>query len=226
MRVSRQSEFTLADCTLADCTVADRTLAGFTLVELIIALAIASILLAVGVPSFTSVIQDSRIGSQYNQAVRAFFLARSEAVKASEFVVVCARSGPVAQSCGTEDDWNNGWIVFVDTGSEIDDAAVVGAGDTIISLEPPIAGRNSVRVIASLSSGEPADEVAHVRYLPGGNTDWFGGSLILCDTARGSDYSRVVNVRLTGAVQPGRPNGTERVPRDVFNSPIDCGDGE
>lgn len=202
-----------------------RRQSGFTLVELIIALAIAAILLAVGVPSFTSVIQDSRIGSQYNQAVRAFFLARSEAVKASEFVVVCARSAPVARTCGTEDDWNNGWIVFVDTDSEIDDAAVIGAGDTIVAMEPPIKGANSVTVIASLSSGEPPDKVAHVRYLPGGNTDWFGGSVILCDEARGSEYSRVVNVRLTGAVQPGRPNGNERVPRDTFNSPIDCGGG-
>ena len=55
---------------------------GFTLVELMITLAIAGILVAVGIPSFNSTISDSRLTSYANEFVTALNLARSEAIKA------------------------------------------------------------------------------------------------------------------------------------------------
>ena len=198
---------------------------GFTLVELLVALAVAAVLLGIGVPSFVSVVQDTRIGSQYNQVVRSFFMARSEAVKSGEFVVVCARSAPESKLCGDENDWKNGWIVYIDVDSTVAGAAQVGSGDTIISLEPAVSGDNTVRAIASLSSGGASTQVGHVRYLPRGNTNWQGGSVIVCDAARGAESSRAVNVRLTGNIQPARPNGTESVPRDAFDAPISCSSG-
>lgn len=200
-----------------------RRLSGFTLVELVVALAVAAVLLGVGVPSFTSAIQNSRIGTQYNQVTRAFFLARSEAVKSGEFVVVCARSAPESEQCGDETDWANGWLVFVDVDSNVAAPAKVEAGDTIIATEPAVSGDNTVQAFASLASGAAPEAVAHVRYRPRGDTDWQGGSVVVCDAERGEEHSRAINVKLTGSIQPGRPSGTERIPRDAFGSPIDCG---
>ena len=54
---------------------------GFTLVELMITLAIAGILVAVGIPSFNSTISSNRLTSYANELVTALNLARSEAVK-------------------------------------------------------------------------------------------------------------------------------------------------
>ena len=200
-----------------------RQRAGFSLIELVVALAVAAVLLGIGVPSFTAALQNARIGAQYSQAVRALLLARSEAVKSGEFVVVCSRSTPGSEQCGDENDWANGWIVYVDVDSEIDDAATVGTGDTLLSLEPALTGSNTAVAFASLSNGDDPDDVAHVRYLPRGNTDWKAGSIVICDTDRGAADSRVLNVRLTGAVQAGQAASGETIPRDAFNSPIDCG---
>lgn len=196
--------------------------AGFSLVELVVALAVAAVLLGVGVPSFTAALKNARIGAQYSQAVRSLLLARSEAVKSGQFVVVCSRSAPGSEQCGDADDWSNGWIVYVDADSEVDDAAVVGAEDTLLSLEPALKGTNTVAAFASLSNGDDPDAVAHVRYLPRGNTDWKAGSIVICDADRGSTDSRVLNVRLTGAIQAGQAAAGETIPRDAFNSPIDC----
>lgn len=198
---------------------------GFTLIELVIALAVAGILLGIGVPSFSSAIQNSRISSQYNQAVRAFFLARSEAVKASQFVVICPRSEPASLECGDETDWANGSIVFVDAGADVDDDASIDGDDTIISTEPEFSGDNTISVVARPANGGETEAVAHIRYQPRGNTNWGGASVIVCDSKRGSEYSKVVNIRLTGDIQPGRPNGDEKIPRDAFNKAIDCGAG-
>ena len=195
---------------------------GFTLIELMVTLSIAAILLGIGVPSFANALKNSRIGSQYGQVTRALYIARSEAVKAREFVVVCARASVGAQQCGGK-NWSNGWITFVDVDSSVGAAAQVGDGDTIIAVEPALSGGNTAHAIARTASGATPDTVGHVRYRPRGDTDWEGGSIVVCDTDRGSEYSRAANVKLTGGVQGARPSGDEKVPRDAFNALVQCG---
>ena len=65
---------------------------GFTLIELMIALAIAGILLGVGIPSFSQAMKNSRISANYNSVAQALYIARSEAVKGSDIITVCPRA--------------------------------------------------------------------------------------------------------------------------------------
>ncbi len=53
---------------------------GFTLLELMVTLAVAAILLSVGVPTFRSVIMDNSLACQVNQFVTSVNMARSAAV--------------------------------------------------------------------------------------------------------------------------------------------------
>ena len=50
---------------------------GFTLVELMIGLAIAAIVLSIGVPSFGDLMRNNRMTTQVNELVGALNLARS-----------------------------------------------------------------------------------------------------------------------------------------------------
>jgi len=61
---------------------------GFTLIELMIVVAIMSILMTVGLPSFQSIINDSRLTSTSNAMLSAYQLARSEAIKQHKNVYV------------------------------------------------------------------------------------------------------------------------------------------
>lgn len=63
--------------------------AGFTLVELMVTVAIAAILLGIGVPSFRALIENNRIAAASNDVVTALQYARSEAVKRGVLVDVC-----------------------------------------------------------------------------------------------------------------------------------------
>ena len=54
---------------------------GFTLIELMVTLAVAAILLAVGVPGLRNILLSNRLATTANDVVVALNLARSEAIK-------------------------------------------------------------------------------------------------------------------------------------------------
>ena len=53
---------------------------GVTLLELLVALAIGSILLGVGIPAYESVVRNNRLATDTNELVAAIHYARSEAI--------------------------------------------------------------------------------------------------------------------------------------------------
>lgn len=89
---------------------------GLTLIELMVTLAVAIILIAVGMPMYNGMAANNRAASQANTFLTAFKLARSEAVKRSTPVSVCAVANPNAApiTCGTNAQWGNGMLVFTD----------------------------------------------------------------------------------------------------------------
>lgn len=54
---------------------------GFTLIELLVTLAVAAILLAIGVPGLRNILLTNRLATTANEVVAALNLARSEAIK-------------------------------------------------------------------------------------------------------------------------------------------------
>jgi type IV fimbrial biogenesis protein FimT len=97
---------------------------GVTLVELMVVILLIAILSGFAVPGFQQYTRNSRAIAAQNDLVTAISVARSEALKRSAAVTVCASSN--GTSCtGTATTWANGWIVFTDaTGT----AGVVDAG--------------------------------------------------------------------------------------------------
>jgi type IV fimbrial biogenesis protein FimT len=84
---------------------------GFTLIEMLVTVVILSIVLAVAVPSFYSMIQNNRSVTTTNNLIFGLKLARSEAIKRGVSVSVCPTANSNFTACGT--DWTQGWFVFV-----------------------------------------------------------------------------------------------------------------
>ena len=92
---------------------------GVTLIELMIVIAIAAILLAVAAPSFRSTIVRSNLETLQDQFASAVITARTEAASRGEVVKVCAlNSAGTAAACAST-DWNAGWVVVGDGGTEL-----------------------------------------------------------------------------------------------------------
>ena len=88
-------------------------LAGFTIIELMLTLAVAAVVLTIGVPSFQGLLERNQLTSNINRFISSLALARSEAIKRNQTVVVCPSSN--GSSCNNVGGYDNGWIIFVDS---------------------------------------------------------------------------------------------------------------
>jgi type IV fimbrial biogenesis protein FimT len=85
---------------------------GFTLIELLMTITVASILLAIGVPSFRYVTWANRASGEINGLLGDLQLARGEAIREGQTVTVCASTD--GATCSNSVNWETGWIVFSD----------------------------------------------------------------------------------------------------------------
>lgn len=87
---------------------------GFTLVELLITLVIVAVFAGVAVPGVQSSITDNKRSSCVREIVAMLGTAREEAVSRQQQVAFCGSTDQA--SCDT-DNWNSGWLMFVDDGA-------------------------------------------------------------------------------------------------------------
>lgn len=82
---------------------------GFTLTEMLVALSIFAIVLAIGAPSFNAFVSNGNMTSNANGMIVAFNYARSEAIN---------RSNTVSLSQVVAGSWTSGVVVWVDTNTD------------------------------------------------------------------------------------------------------------
>ena len=121
--------------------------AGFTLIEMMIVIAIAAILLAAAVPSFTDLIIRQRLQAEGSALMADLALARSEAVRQSTTVTVCASAN--SASCSNAANWAVGRITFVDQGTQ---GVFEPASDRLLRVNADASTADSLTPTQPLSS--------------------------------------------------------------------------
>ncbi len=165
---------------------------GFTLVELMFTLAIASILLTVGIPNFRDFIYNNRLTTQANRFVADVALARSTALKYQRNTQICVSTSydTAAPACTGGQDWSAGWIVWVDKDR---DNVVDAAADEVIRVSEPVSGTTTITSVAA----------SLFTYNSRGFVN-AGDTLTLCDNRTG-ETGRTITVRPSGHLNITQP---------------------
>ncbi|WP_199110995.1 GspH/FimT family pseudopilin [Collimonas sp. PA-H2] len=162
---------------------------GFTLIELLITIVIASILMALAMPSFSSMLMNNRLSAQANAFVNALNYARSNALTQNVNAQVCPLGAVGSVTCGA--NWGAGWIVTTlpatGTGALLQ-SYQIGPRDPILAAVP----FNGVTVSAIVfdSRGLAATQ----------------SNFKICDS-RGATFARSLQVIATGSIQQGPTPG-------------------
>jgi type IV fimbrial biogenesis protein FimT len=162
---------------------------GITLIELLMTLALVSILLAIAAPAFGGLVQRDAAETSRNTLTTALGIARIEAVTRTANIVVCPSADQ--QYCDHSTEWQHGWIVFADTNQDGDrDEA-----ETLIS-----AGEAQPEGVAIVSTAHRT----RVAYHADGSSPGSNLTLTVCDR-RGAEFATSLVVNNAGRVRSGKP---------------------
>lgn len=180
--------------------------AGITIIELVISLAVVSILATTGVPAFSNFIQSNKLSESAYDVLETIQLARSEAVKRRSRVVLCRSADPLlaTPSCGgTPHTWTTGWLVFASGDSN---NTYEAATDTLLGVG--LVASSNVTIITNSTSNN------NLEYNSDGTTNESGGTarFAICDK-RGGAYGRQIDVP---------PHGRPKFIKGAHSNPINC----
>ncbi|MDD2767329.1 MAG: GspH/FimT family pseudopilin [Methylococcus sp.] len=165
-----------------------RNTAGFTLIELMIGIAIAAILITVGIPGFRDLILDNRMSAQINALVADLSYARSEAVKRNDIVTVCKRNTGDT-GCDDAKTWTEGWLVL--------------AGATVLRVHESVSSPMAMNLKYTGSDRVSYDGKG---FLNGVNN----GTFIFCDS-RGYTKARGLVLAMTGRLRTTRDDDGDKI---------------
>lgn len=158
-----------------------KTKSGFSLVELIVALAVVSVLVAIAAPSFSDMLAQNRLNTQANDLSGAIQFARNEAVKRNQVTSLCRTNSDNGTSCTSGSSWEH-WIIVLPSGTVIRRGSINSA-DTSIKLTSTL---TNSRVIFRPSGFSDV----------GTNSD----SLTLCSSLSSSNNIRNLSIGTIGRV--------------------------
>ena len=167
---------------------------GFTLVEMIIAVAIAAIVLGMGVPGFQQLIRANRTVTEVNRLVTALSLARSEAVKRNATVAM----RPSAAIAGV--NWENGWVVFTDN---VTQNGTIDAGEQTLQVYEGMPQGYTLRPAGPTFTNWIAFQPTGQMLGSGPEPD-AADSFRVCDDTQAAAERRLIQVNLVGRANASR----------------------
>lgn len=161
---------------------------GFTIIELIVAIAILAIVMAIAIPSFTAFIQNNYAKSIAVNLVETLIFARSKAITINSPVTVCATADNTFSSCGNQ--WTLGWLVFIDVNGN---GSLNSGTDTLLRTEA-LTGQN-----ANITTS-PSTSAATYNNLGFPNPNAANTTFQVSATGCTGNSVQNINISLTGRV--------------------------
>jgi type IV fimbrial biogenesis protein FimT len=124
---------------------------GYSMVELMAVLAVAAVLLAIGVPAFQGLLDKMRIAAAANDFFAAVTLTRSEAIRRGKRMDLIPADGV---------NWKNGWIILVE--NNFDQKADVE--EEIVLVHGPV--HSDIEISYAFSDSKSP----YLAYTPNGRT--------------------------------------------------------
>jgi type IV fimbrial biogenesis protein FimT len=165
--------------------------AGFTMIELMMTIAIATIVMTLAIPSFRYITNANRIAGEINGLLGDLQFARSEAIKEGQGVTVCVSTD--SQTCSANNlNWQSGWIVFSPAG--------------VLRVQSQFSGSDTF--VSSTVATVTFNREGYAGGLPANTL------ITLHDSTNTSAWTRCLSMSFTGQIT------TEMVGQSATNGPI------
>lgn len=180
---------------------------GMTLIELMVSIAITSILTTVALPSFNDFIIRLRVDNEISLLARLLLTARNHAISSNDNVIIC----PLADNGTCSINWHEQLSVFIDNnGNQQFDSA---NGELLISIKGPITSGDILKYATNRNK---------ITYQPTGHL--FGlsnGTLRYCPKGY-EEKSRAIVVARSGRFYATTDSNNDGYDETRSNQKISC----
>jgi type IV fimbrial biogenesis protein FimT len=157
---------------------------GVTAFELVVAMAIAAILLATGVPAVKNYTWNLRLRTALDSLQTDLNLARAHAISHNTAMVVCPAAS--TDDCSGTPRWQGGWIVFTDLNGDHHRQA----GEALVKYAGAV---EFLDISSSLAR-------SYLRFYPNGSAPGSNVSILFCDE-RGARFGAKIVVSNSGRIR-------------------------
>jgi type IV fimbrial biogenesis protein FimT len=164
--------------------IAARSLRGFTLTELMVTVAVASILIALAVPNFRRLTISNSLTTAANDVVAALNLAKMEAIKRNGSTQFCSNVAATntSDSLGTACNAEGTAVYVLTTGTTAVQVRGASAG-----IQTPVQLHGNIAALRFGGMG--------LAYQPGASATPFSGTVLdICSTGISTENHRVVAI--------------------------------
>lgn len=186
---------------------------GFTLIEVIVTMAIAAIILTIGVPSFQTSIQNNRKTTSISELATALQLARNTAITRRVRVTLC--KSPDGINCvtgGGSGDWSQGWMMFTNPNNVAATAGLSGV-ETLLRVHAALSSNTTL-----IGSGPTVNRVS---FKPQGLIDGNIGTITYCDSRGNTDAGALI-ISFAGQVRQAVDSNNDGVVENGSGGPVSC----
>lgn len=163
--------------------------AGVSLIEMLFVVGLAAILLALGVPYLGDLLRSARLSSLTNDLLVELHLARSEAIRRGQRVVLCKAANDA--TCAVSGGWDQGWLLFEDT----DNNGTRDGGERVVRYRSAAPAGWRITGNALVSRYVSYDPVGTTKLIGGG---FQAGTLTICAVSASAAPARQIVINSTG----------------------------
>lgn len=179
-------------------------LKGFTFIELLVTLVIIAIVVSLGVPSFTRVIERTQFRSELSLLHRTISMARTKATYTGWTIALC----PLDAANACSNNWTQTLSVFEDRNSD----RKKDADEPIIYI---IEASKDDRIVRTFSRNAP------ITFNPQGNAFGFNGTLTYCQNGS-STLGGTIIIANSGRVRLGEDKNNDGIAENSKGVNINC----
>ncbi|WP_284242998.1 GspH/FimT family pseudopilin [Thalassotalea insulae] len=176
---------------------------GFTLIELLISISILGVLLAIGVPSLSEYMVQTRVDSQIAELHRLVLTARNTAINSGKNVTIC----PLSEGSCTG-NWKAELSVFT---NEDDDTKYDAADEDIVKVKGKVESGDTLKF-----------NQARITYTPTGRLVSGANSLFSFCPSNYAELSRGVSISLSGRIYTTQDTDNDGKDEDRDGNEISC----
>src|SRR5262245_41566326 len=182
---------------------------GFTVIELLVALAIASVLIGLAIPAFKGYVERNRSGVAVNQMIANLQSARFAAITLRTPITICPSAN--GNDCGPRDTWHLGTLIFADANRN-------GRRDP---------GEEVLRVLPGFDERarwywRSFRNRTYLSFTPTGLTQWQNGTLLYCPPGGDATLFRALIINPPGRVRRATDADGDGIVDDASGRSVTC----